>query len=262
MRFLLEPPLDGGLDGLVAAGEAAHAAGLDGVLIARTAAVPAPLVAAAALAARVPDLLLAAEVEVGEDHPLEIAEEAAVVDVGSGGRLVLVVRPAPGREERCGEALDLLRTAFAAAPFRFEGPTWRVPANLAENVHNVERRFRLTPAPAQPRLELWGAGAAREAALARGLGHVADADDDRAALGAAWGGVGPGAIGAPRAARETWSGAEALVERLRAGRAAFGQDWAVVAAAPSAAREIGAAVRPRVQLDHLPEGLEAHWASA
>ena len=263
MRFLLEPPLDGGIDDLVAAGEAAHAAGLDGVLLARTPAVPAPLVGAAALAARVPDIRIAAELEVGDDHPLEIAEEATVVDVGCGGRLILVVRPLPGREDRCGEALDLLRTAFAARPFSFAGRTWRVPANLPENVHAVEHRTRLMPAPCQPRLEVWGAGAAREATFTRGLGYLADVDDAREALGDAWhraaAALGPAAIGAVRAGRERWTGPDELVARLRIGRDAFAQDWAVVAAPAAAAWDIGTAVRPRVQLASLPAGLEEHW---
>jgi len=54
----------------------------------------APLITAAALAGRVPDLLLAVELELGDRHPFEVAEEAAVVDLASGGRLLLVVRPA------------------------------------------------------------------------------------------------------------------------------------------------------------------------
>ena len=264
MRLLLEPPGAAGLDDLVAAGEAVRAAGLDGVLLAASPELPAPLVAAAALAARVPSIRIAAEVEVGEAHPVEVAEEAAVVDVASGGRLILVAAPAPGREDRAGEAIDLIRTALAPAPFRFEGPTWRVPAGLPQNVHNVEERARVTPSPVQPRLEVWGAGAAREAALARGLGVLAGAGDDPAALGAAWeaaaAALGPAAIGAARARREPYDGdPAALVARLRAGRAAFGQSWAVVAAPPAAAMEISRRARPRVQTDRLPDGLEAHW---
>jgi alkanesulfonate monooxygenase SsuD/methylene tetrahydromethanopterin reductase-like flavin-dependent oxidoreductase (luciferase family) len=264
MRLLLEHPGANGLDALAALGQAALDAGLDGVLLAATPALPAPLVAAAALAARVPSIRIAAEVEVGEGHPLEVAEEAAVVDVASGGRLILVAVPAPGREDRFGEALDLLRTAFSPAPFLFDGPTWRVPANLPANEHNLERRARLTPSPVQPRLEVWGCGASREAALVRGLGYLAGAGDDPGELGRAWDGaaavLGPAAIGAARARREPWDGRPAaLVARLREGRAAFGQSWAVVGAPAGAALDISRLVRPRVQTDRLPEGLEVHW---
>ena len=264
MRLLLEPGDARDLDALAAAGEAARRCGLDGVLLGRTPLVSAPLVAAAALAARVGSIRIAAEVEVGEAHPIEVAEEAAVVDVASGGRLILVATPAPGREDRFGEALDLMRTALSPAPFRFEGPTWRVPANLPANEHNLERLARLTPSPVQPRLELWGAGAGREAALARGLGHLAGAEDDPADLARAWdraaAALGPAAIGAARARRERYEGDPAtLVARLRAGREGFGQSWAVVAASATAAPTISRWVRPRVQTDRLPDGLEAHW---
>lgn len=264
MRLLIEPSDAEDLETLVAAGHAARRSGLDGVLIGRTPLVSAPLVAAAALAARVEGIRIAARVEVGEAHPIEVAEEAAVVDVASGGRLILVAEPAPGREDRFGEALDLMRTAFAPAPFRFEGATWRVPANLPANEHNLERRARLTPAPVQPRLELWGAGEGREASLSRGLGFLAAADDDPDELARAWdraaAALGPAGIGAARARRERYDGeAAVLVERLRRGRAAFGQSWAVIQAPGAAALAISRWVRPRVQTDGLPEGLEAHW---
>ncbi|HET6691572.1 MAG TPA: LLM class flavin-dependent oxidoreductase [Miltoncostaeaceae bacterium] len=264
MRFLVEPTGVGDLDDLVAAGEAVRRSGLDGVLLGATPLVSAPLVAAAALAARVEGIRIAAEVEVGASHPIEVAEEAAVVDVASGGRLILVATPAPGREDRFGEALDLLRTAFAPAPFLFEGATWRVPAGLPANEHNLERRARLTPSPVQPRLELWASGAGRDAALERAAGFLAGPDDDPRDLSAAWdraaAALGPAGIGAARARREPWDGdAAALVARLRAGRAAFGQSWAVVAAPGAAAPALSRWVRPRVQTDGLPEGLEAHW---
>jgi hypothetical protein len=129
-----------------------------------------------------------------------------------------------------------------------------VPANLEQNVNNPERRVRMLPAPAQPRLELWTAGAAgRAAGVERGLGHLADEGEPWVAA------AGPAALGAPRARRERWDDAASLLARLRAGREAFGQDWAVVAAPVEAAPDLGAIVRPRVQLDRLPEGLEAFW---
>ena len=253
MRFLLEPQEPAALDDVVRAGEAAHREGLDGVLLSATEALPAPLVAAAALAARVPDVRIAVEALVGDRHPLEVAEEAAIVDVESGGRVILVARPAPGREDVFGEALDLLRLCFAAAPFRFEGEHWRVPANLEQNVHNPERRIRMLPSPAQPRLELWTAGAGRADGIGRGLGHLADAGDP-------WQpDASPAALGAPRARRDRWDDPQSLLARLRAGREEFAQDWAAVSAPLEAVPDLGAIVRPRIQIDRLPDGLEAFW---
>ena len=218
--------------------------------------------AASAVAARVDEVLVAAEVELGVRHPIEVAEEAAVTDLVAGGRLVLVTRPAAGAEERYAEELDVVRHALAPRPFRFEGatlPRARQPA--AE---------RPPAGAARPRHAGAGAGAARglgrrcrsprRVALERALGHLADADDDPAALGAAWRAAEtPASIGAPRAARAPWDGAAALVARLRAGREAFGQDWACVAAPAEAAGEIGSIVRPRVQIDRLTPGLEEFW---
>jgi alkanesulfonate monooxygenase SsuD/methylene tetrahydromethanopterin reductase-like flavin-dependent oxidoreductase (luciferase family) len=259
VRFLLEPLGADTLDEIVAAGEAAHALGLEGVLLTPSEALPAPLIAAAALAARVRDIRIAVDVEAGDRHPIELAEEASVVDVASGGRLILVVRPAAARPEAFAEAVDLLRLSFAACPFRFEGEHWRVPANLPQNEHNLEEKVLVTPPPAQPRLELWGAGDGRDAALERGLGYLAGPDADEAELGRAWQGAPVAALGAPRGRRERWAGAQELIARLRAGRESFCQDWAAVAASREAWIELAAVVRPRVQLDRLPAGLEGFW---
>lgn len=262
MRFLLEPPGVHDLSGLTAAAEAARTSGLDGILLAESPGLPAPLVAAAALAGRVADVLVAAEISLGDRHPLEVAEEAAVTDLALGGRLILVVRPAAGVEERFAEAVDILRHAFAPRPFRFEGEHWLVPANLPQNEWLPEEQVRMTPAPPRARLELWTAGAAgRGAALERALGHLADPDDDEDALAGDWNAadLSPATLGAPRARREAWNGAAALVARLREGRVSFGQEWAVVAAPVEAAGELGSIVRPRVQLHRLPPGLEELW---
>jgi len=263
MRLLLEPEPDTELDALTAQAQAAHAAGLDGIMLRQTRAVPVPLIVAAALAGRIDDLLLAVEVDVGDRHPFELAEEVAVVDLTSAGRLVLVARPAVGAEEEYSEALDLLRTALTARPFRFEGRRWRVPAELPENVHNLETHIRLMPAPAQVRVEIWGSGSGRDAALERGLGYLADADAEPEDLGRAYdraaAALGPAAIGAPRARRESLGDSDALVARLRAGRDAFGQDWAVVAGGSGEATALGTEVRPRVQLHRLNPTLERLW---
>lgn len=261
MRFLIEPVGASTLDAVLRVAEATHAAGLDGVLLTASDALPAPLVVAAAVATRVPDIRLAALVDGGDRHPIQLAEEAAVVDVASGGRLILAVRPAAGHEEAYGEVLDLLRLAFAARPFRFEGAHWTVPAGLPQNVHNPERRVRVTPAPAQARLELWGAGTGRDEAFVRGLGYLAEEADADPALSEAWAvtAADPAALGAPRGRREAWWGAAALTERLRAARAAWDQDWATVAAPADVVQEISWRVRPRLQLDRLPAGLEEFW---
>jgi len=204
----------------VAAARAAWAAGLDGVLLTACDALPAPLVTAAYVAATVPDLLVAAEVELGDRHPLEVAEEALTADQATGGRLVVVARPAAGAEDAYDEALELVRTAAVARPFAFAGERWRVPARLAENTDAHDELVRVMPPPARARLELWRAG---------DLPRVRHGDP------------------------------AATVAALRAGRAEHGWEWAALTAPVAAAAELGARVRPRVQLDRLPDGLERHW---
>lgn len=256
MRFLLQPA-DADAGRPVEAASAAADAGLDGVLLAAHDELPAPLLTAAFVGGAVPDVLIAAEVVLGDRHPLEVAEEALVADQACGGRLILVVRPAVDCADAFAEALDLLRVAIVPRPFRFRGERWRVPANLPENVDAHDELVRVTPAPARARLELWCSGVPVEVASDRGLGHVADADAENL-------GTGPVASAVPshdpRARRQGWSAPDELVRELRASRTATGQDWAVVRAPIAVAGAIGRQVRPRVQLDRLPEGLEAHWA--
>lgn len=267
MRFLLAAEIDD-LDAALAAATAAREGGLDGIAVHASAPLPAPLLAAAAVGAAVPDVLIAARVPLGERHPIELAEEAAVVDHAIGGRLVLVVEPAPQAPRRFAEALDLLRTALTPRPFRFDGEHWTVPAGLARNVHNVERLVRVTPAPPRERLTIWTAGGTLDTALERALGYAADGERDERELAEAFGagtgagGCAPALIGAPRARYERMDDPAALIARLRAGRERFGQDWAIVRAPASEASRIGAEVRPHVQLAALPPGLERHWASA
>jgi acyl-CoA synthetase (AMP-forming)/AMP-acid ligase II len=248
MRFLLDPPDLAGLDDALTAARAARDAGLDGVYLTATPQLPAPLIVAAAIAPAVDGLLIAAEVELGDRHPIELAEEAAVADLVAAGRLILVVAGADG------ETLDLLRHAFAARPFSFEGTRWRVPARLPHNEHNLEARVRVTPAPLQPRLELWTAGGEPDAQ--RALGPVADG---AVSWGRAEAALGPALIGVPRGRRHVLD--DDLVDALRDGRRQFGQDWALVRAPAADASRIGREIRPRVQLDRLPDGLEEHWRS-
>jgi alkanesulfonate monooxygenase SsuD/methylene tetrahydromethanopterin reductase-like flavin-dependent oxidoreductase (luciferase family) len=181
----------------------------------------APLVVAAAVAAQTTGLRLIACVDAGP-HPVTLAEEAIVADLASNGRLVLVVRSDDA--ELLGETVEVLQLAFAARPFRHDGPRWRIPAGLPEH-EALGERLRVTPAPAQLQLPVWTAGGAgAEVAATRGVAmprvrHYDNAD----------------------------------VERLRADE----PDIAVLDTADLA--HVAAHVRPRVQLDALPDGLEGDW---
>jgi alkanesulfonate monooxygenase SsuD/methylene tetrahydromethanopterin reductase-like flavin-dependent oxidoreductase (luciferase family) len=181
----------------------------------------APLVVAAAVAAQTTALRLIACVDAGP-HPVTLAEETIVADLASNGRLVLIVR---GDDvDLLGETVEVLQLAFAARPFRHDGPRWRIPAGMPEH-EPLGERLRVTPAPAQLLLPLWTAGRAG-AAVARMRG-----------------------ITMPRIAHY----ADADVQRLRADE----PDLAVLDTADL--KHVAAHVRPRVQLDALPDGLEADW---
>ncbi|CAB4863365.1 unannotated protein [freshwater metagenome] len=127
---------------------------------------PSPLVMAAAMAARTRSLRIMVSAVVAPLHdPLHLAEDAAVVDLISGGRLDLVLAngyvadefamfdvPMSERARRTTNAIETLRAAWTGAPFEHDG-----------------RSVRVTPAPERPggpALSLGGstAAAARRAA--------------------------------------------------------------------------------------------------
>jgi hypothetical protein len=121
----------------------------------------------------------------------------------------------------------------------------------------------MTPPPLQPRLQIWCAGPTHSVAMERGLGHLADADSNVADLATAWRAADtvPAALGAPRARRLDAGPADTLLAALVEGRAAFDQDWAAVLGDGTDAQVVGREVRPRVQIESLPHGLENLWSS-
>lgn len=259
MRFLYEPaPLSSG-SALFEAADAIAASGLDGIYLREQETFPAPLVAAAAVGARQPDLLVAAEIALGDRHPVEVAEELVVVDLGIGGRLVPVVRPAVGAEARFVEALDLLRTALVPRPFRWSGDHWTVPAGLPQNEFADRADVRLTPSSFQVRLACWLTGCDPRLAVERGLGFVASEAAHELAEIARVAPSAPHLVGAPRAVVTSTAPGLQAVEELQAGQREVGQDWAIVRAPVGDAAAYAQFVRPRVQISQLPAGLESLW---
>lgn len=133
---------------------------------------PSPLTMAAAVAARTERIRLTISAVVAPLHdPIRLAEEAAVVDLISGGRLDLVLAngyvaaefamfavPMTERPGRVVEAVEVLRSAWSGEPFEHDG-----------------RMVRVTPTPERdpgPRIALGGstpAAARRAARLADGF---------------------------------------------------------------------------------------------
>lgn len=101
---------------------------------------PSPLVMAAAIAGRTSNAMITVAALVAPFHdPLRLAEDVAVVDVLSGGRLILIVAggylphefemfdvPLNERPKRVREAVETLRAASSSEPFEYRGRTVRV----------------------------------------------------------------------------------------------------------------------------------------
>ena len=144
---------------------AATAASFDSIWLAeeREAGAGGALGAAALVAQRTP-IRVGASVEVGLYHPLYLAEDIAVADIATGGRVEVLLRlPAPGaaqryatRMDRVGvrEQLSVLASALAGAHVSFKGARLRVPAGLDANQPSP-KRLALNPAPAQAVVPVW-----------------------------------------------------------------------------------------------------------
>jgi alkanesulfonate monooxygenase SsuD/methylene tetrahydromethanopterin reductase-like flavin-dependent oxidoreductase (luciferase family) len=157
--------------GCLAAVISEHHVSADGYL-------PAPLVLAAAIAGRTKSLRIQVAALLLPLHdPIELAEQMAVLDLVSNGRVSYVLasgyreaeyaalgRDFAARGRRMDDCLAALRSAFGGEPFEFEG-----------------RRFRLRPRPASPGGPLLLLGGGSRAAVRRaarfGLGMVTQGGD-------------------------------------------------------------------------------------
>lgn len=162
MKFGVSIPLTVDRNRLAAAAQAAVAASFDAVWLieARATGVGGGLAAAAFLAQSIP-IRVGVMVDGGLYHPLHMAEDIAVSDLVSGGRIEVLVRGAPD------EHLRLLVAALTGTHLSFEGFELRVPAHLEAN-QPAPDRLALNPLPAQPVVPMWvpdGSPRARELGL-------------------------------------------------------------------------------------------------
>ena len=104
--------------------------------------------AAAALLAQMVPIRVGAVLDFGGYHPLYMAEDIAVADLTSRGRVEVLLRGGTA------EQLNLLLAALGGSHLRFDGESLRVPARLAANQPTPER-LALNPRPAQPVVPLW-----------------------------------------------------------------------------------------------------------
>jgi alkanesulfonate monooxygenase SsuD/methylene tetrahydromethanopterin reductase-like flavin-dependent oxidoreductase (luciferase family) len=143
---------------------AAVAASFDAVWVAESRAegVGGGLAAAAMLAQAVP-VRVGAAVDAGLYHPLYLAEDIAIADLTSGGRIEVLLRytdvaasryEAPTQRAWWEEFLNLLAGALSGAHIQFDGAHLRVPARIEANQPAPER-LALNPRPAQPAVPIW-----------------------------------------------------------------------------------------------------------
>ena len=123
--------------------------------------------AVAAMVARWVPVRVGAVVDVGVYHPLHLAEDIAVADLTTAGRLEVLLRPAHDDPDVVKEHLHVLALALSGAHIQWEGLRLRVPARLADN-GAVPQKLAINPRPAQPAVPVWllgmsmdGFGAAR-----------------------------------------------------------------------------------------------------
>lgn len=219
------------------------------------------LVTAAFLSAIIPSIRIAAVVDVGP-HPVSIAEQAGVADLALGGRLTLVVRCGDDEIDLLDETVGVLLLAFASRPFRHHGRRWTIPAQSEANTGWIEDRIIVTPTPSQLDLPIWIVGPCCQAVAAEhGLAFVSDSPVD---AGDSTSRSRP-AIVSLRGS-DPVAAAGAAVNSLREAQRRWGMDLAVFDAESSdkAARlatieHITHEVRPRVQMDRLPPGIEGFW---
>lgn len=233
----------------------------------------AALTAAAFLAARTTTIRIAALAPVGP-NPVLIAEQAAVADNAANGRVHLVIDGAGAPQSMLAETVEVVLSATGPRPFRYLGEHWTIPAEASP-----ESELAVTPKPAQLELPIWLIGAnAADTARRFGLSHVAAAETSTDAAADDWNqtaaALGPGVRRLRRPAirrlecdREGRFDAIALLRRLRSEAGAWGLDTVLIRlpealtadARRDAVRRLASRVRPQLQVQAIPERLQAEW---
>lgn len=148
------------VDGAVAA----EAVGVPFVQV--TAAAGTESAVAAAVAVATSTVRVVVGVHVGEEHPVTLAEEIAVLDNLSNGRIGVIAELGSLDADAAAEDVQVLRASWSGRPLAHRGKRWQVPARLPG--HAGPDAVMVTPPPAQLDIPLWVAGDAA-AAVARSL---------------------------------------------------------------------------------------------
>jgi len=114
-------------------------------------------IAAAEVAALTRDCRVVVPVLLGTEHPVTLAEEVAVLDHLSGGRVIVLVDAGDLDDAAAAEDVGLLRACLSGRPVRHAGARWTVPSGLMAGSMGPDAPTSLavTPAPAQVDLPVW-----------------------------------------------------------------------------------------------------------
>jgi alkanesulfonate monooxygenase SsuD/methylene tetrahydromethanopterin reductase-like flavin-dependent oxidoreductase (luciferase family) len=119
--------------------------------------------AAAALLGQVVPIRVGAVVDAGLYHPLFLAEDIAIADLTSAGRLEVVLRLGTPASSRYATSTDrgwfeehirVLAAALSGAHIQWQGGHLRVPAQIDAN-QPAPSRLALNPRPFQPVVPIW-----------------------------------------------------------------------------------------------------------
>jgi len=111
------------------------------------------ITAAAEVAAVTTDARVLVRVVLGSENPVTLAEEIAVLDHLSAGRVVVVADPGDLDDNSAAEDLGLLRACWSGRPVRHTGARWAVPSGVLGE--RLPTSVAVTPVPAQVDLPVW-----------------------------------------------------------------------------------------------------------
>ena len=119
--------------------------------------------AAAAMIAQAVPIRVGAVVDAGLYHPLHLAEDIAVADLASQGRIEVLLRltsaassryETPPDREWMVEHLQALTVAMSGAHMQWNGDALRIPGRIEAN-QPAPQRLAVNPSPAQPVVPVW-----------------------------------------------------------------------------------------------------------
>jgi len=149
----------------------AESQGLFAVLI--DAPVATETIAAAAAVVATTSIRIIVRLHVGTENPVTLAEEIAVLDNISNGRIGVLADTGELGEEAALEDIGLLRASWSGRPIRHQGERWRIPAGI--DGHVTPDAIMVTPKPVQIDMPLWLTGkAASRVGRALGLPSISE----------------------------------------------------------------------------------------